>query len=289
MTRTVAALAAALLATSCGAPLMKLPSGPAGPASDGTDVVTQATRACRTVSTIKAEVAIRGSVAGRRLRARLLAGLSTPESARLEAPAPFGQPVFIFVARAGDATLLLPRDGRVLEHGRPEAILEALTGMSLTPSDLRTMLTGCAETSAGSAARRFGDEWRVIPGATDVYLRRERLGEPWRIVAVVHHGPARAEWRAEFRDFQNDLPRTIRIRSTDRRFDLTLGLSQVDINAPLEPDVFRVSLPGGVKPITIEELRRSGPLADTGAGPASRDSVDVGVRATPDASIGNTP
>src|SRR5947207_1130576 len=126
MTRTVAALAAALLATSCGAPLMKLPSGPAGPASDGTDVVTQATRACRTVSTIKAEVAIRGSVAGRRLRARLLAGLSTPESARLEAPAPFGQPVFIFVARAGDATLMLPRDGRVLEHGRPEAILEAL-------------------------------------------------------------------------------------------------------------------------------------------------------------------
>ena len=73
-----------------------------------------------------------------------------------------------------------------------------------------------------------------IPGASDVYLQRERAGEPWRIVAVVHRDAAQVEWRAEFRDFQNDLPRTIRIGSADRRrFDLTLALSQVDINAPL--------------------------------------------------------
>ena len=128
-----------------------------------------------------------------------------------------------------------------------------------------------------------------IPGASDVYLQRERAGEPWRIVAVVHRDAAQVEWRAEFRDFQNDLPRTIRIGSAERRrFDLTLALSQVDINAPLGPDVFRVNLPAGVKPITIEELRRSGPLAEAGA-PAPEDLVSSRHRALSDGLAGDAP
>ena len=265
MTRTVTALVAALWAASCGAPLLKLPTGPFGPASDATEAFTQATRACHTVSTITAEIAVRGKVGGRRMRARLLAGLAL-ESARLEAPAPFGQPVFIFVARAQDATLLLPRDGRVIEHGRPDAILEALTGISLSPSDLRSTLTGCAEAPGVAAARQVGDEWRVIPGPREVYLRRERPADPWRVLAVVRRQPASAEWRAEFRDFRDDLPRTIHLASADRRrFDLTLALSQVEINTPLGPDVFRVNVPAALKPITIEELQRNGPLADARA------------------------
>jgi hypothetical protein len=270
MTRTVPALVAALVTASCGAPLMKLPAGPAVPALDAAEALTQATRVCRGVSTITAVVAVRGAVNGRRMRARLLAGLATPASVRLEAPAPFGQPVFIFVAGAHDATLLLPRDGRVLEHGPPDAVLEALTGMSLSPSDLRTTLTGCADISDARDGRQLGEQWRVIQGPIEAYLRRERPAEPWRLVAVVHRNSTSSEWRAEFRDFHNDLPHTIRLISTDRRrFDVTLGLSQLDINAPLEPDAFRVNVPRGTEPITIEELRRSGPLAGTDAAPTS--------------------
>lgn len=266
MIRTVTALASALLTASCGAPLLKLPTGPFGPASDAAAALAQSIRACRAVTTITAEVGVRGSVAGRRLRARLLVGLAAPESARLEAPAPFGQPVFIFVARAEDATLLLPREGRVIEHGRPDGILEALTGIALGPSALRSTLTGCTGASDVAAARQAGDGWRVIPGAREVYLRRERPADPWRVVAVVNRQPASAEWRAEFRDFRNDLPQTIHLISSDRRrFDLTLALSQVEINTALGPDVFRVTVPAGLKPTTVEELQRNGPLADAGA------------------------
>ena len=50
--------------------------------------------------------------------------------------APFGQPLFIFVATGDDATLLLPRDERVLEHGRPDAVLEAVAGVPLGAADL---------------------------------------------------------------------------------------------------------------------------------------------------------
>src|SRR5206468_367196 len=83
----------------------------------------QAPSACRAVTRLTAEIAASGSVGGRRLRARLLGGFTAP-SVRLEAIAPAGPPFFIFVATGRDATLLLPRDERVLEHGEPAAVLE---------------------------------------------------------------------------------------------------------------------------------------------------------------------
>jgi len=45
-------LALALAASSCGAPLMKLPSGPGAPAADAAEALTQATAECRGVRTL---------------------------------------------------------------------------------------------------------------------------------------------------------------------------------------------------------------------------------------------
>ena len=59
----------------------------------------------------------------------------------------------------------------------------------------------------------------------------------------------RSAWRAEYRDRQNGLPRSIRVTSVDddgrtgAAFDLTLALSQVETNVPLGADVFRVEVP----------------------------------------------
>jgi len=260
------AMLAALLTVSCGVPLMKLPPGPGRAAPDAEDAVTEATLACRAVSTLTAVVAVSGSVRGHRMRGHLLAGLAPPASARLEAVAPFGPPLFIFVARGNDATLLLPRDERVLEHGRPDDVLEAMTGVPLDASDLRTTLTGCAPAPDWQGARHVGDDWRVVPdGPNEVYLRRNPHAAPWRLVAAVHRGAAGAEWRAEYRDFENGLPRTIRLASAESgRFDLRLALSQVDINVPLEADVFRLQVPKSAQPITIDELQQSGPFAAPG-------------------------
>src|SRR4051812_16774938 len=175
--RVVVAIAS-LVAASCGAPLMKLPAGPGVAASDAPAALDEATRACRSIQTITAEIAVSGSVGGRRMRGRLLAGLASPASARLEAPAPFGPPAFIFVARGNDATLLLPRDRRVLEHGSPEAVLEAVTGVSMPPAELRTTLTGCADGEATDEARSLGDGWLMIPGRKRLYLRRSKPTDP---------------------------------------------------------------------------------------------------------------
>jgi hypothetical protein len=188
------------------------------------------------------------------------AGLAPPASARLEAVAPFGAPIFIFVARGDDATLLLPRDDRVLEHGKSDQVLEAVAGVPIGAADLRLALVGCPplEIDAGGA-KQFGAEWRLVAGdGEDVWLRRDRAGGRWRVVSIVKRDP---DWRAEYREFTpNGLPRSVHFVSGDRkRFDLTLALSQVELNPALGAEVFRLDVPRDADPITLEELRRARP------------------------------
>jgi hypothetical protein len=239
---------------------MKLPAGPGTPASDASAVIAQATSACRAIDTITLEMSVHGSTGGRRLRGRLTAGLARPSSARLEAVAPFGQPVFMFVANGGDASLLLPRDRRVLEHGKPADVLEAVSGVPLDAAGLRSLVTGCANAPDASDAVAFGDSWRVAPdGADNVYFRREGASGAWRLIATVR----RDQWRAEYSMFENNLPRVVRIVSQPpQRFNLQLDLSQVEINVPLGPEAFTLQQTAGADPISLDELRRSGPLGE---------------------------
>jgi hypothetical protein len=258
--RALAAVSLALGAHACAPSLMKLPAGSGTPAPDAADALTDATAACTAVSSISAEVAVAGSVGGRRLRARLFAGLAAPASARLEAIAPAGPPIFIVVETSRQATLFFPRERRVVQHDQPATVLEAVAGVPLDPIDLKSALTGCALPATGNG-RQFGAEWRVASsGASDLYLRRNPREGRWQLVAAVHHAPG-GDWRAEYGDFEAGLPRSIRLTSAPSdRFDLRLVLSQVALNEPLGPEVFRVEIPADAEPMSIEELRRSGPL-----------------------------
>ena len=258
----------ALCCWSCAPSIITLPTGTGAPAVDGAEVVREATKACRALKSLTAEIAASGTVTGRRIRVRLLAGLAPPASVRLEAIAPFGQPLFVFAGREDDATLLLPRDRRILEHGRPDAVLETVAGVPLGGADLRLVLTGCVLTPRTDEARRFGDAWRVLPeGSGDVYLHREPRG-PWRVVAAVRNATGAASWRSEYRDFHVDgaaagLPATVRLMSADRkRFDLRLALTQVELNTVLDATTFEIQKPRDVAPITLEELKQSGPLSN---------------------------
>jgi hypothetical protein len=240
---------------------MKLPAGPVAPATDGSTAVADATRACRAVSSITAEIACSGSIGGRRFRVRLTAGLAPPASARLEAAAPFGAPLFILVATGDDATLLLPHDGRVLEHGRPAAVLEALAGLPLDAAELRHALVGCPSSPDVASAKQMGDDWRLLAdGSNQVYFRHDRKASAWRLVAIVHRPSSGAGWRAEYKDFENGLPRSVRlVGSAADSFDVRLSLSQVETNAQLGPNVFQVQIPSDADPITLDELRRARP------------------------------
>jgi hypothetical protein len=250
-----------LVVSACGPPLLKLPAGPRMPAADGASVLDQATAACRAISTITLEMSVRGSVGGQRLRGRLSAGLARPASARLEAVASFGQPAFFFVATNADATIYMPRDQRVA-RGRPEALLEAVAGVPLDASALRSVVTGCATMPSVAGVQTIGNEWRLtVDGSDEIYLRRDQPSASWRLVATVHPASPAGGWRADYSNFASGLPRTIRLVSMPAgRFDLQLELSQTELNPPLGPEVFQVQIPASAETIGVDELRRSGPL-----------------------------
>ena len=252
----------AALTAACAPRLTKLPSGTGTPAPDFAQAVAEATAACRRLQSITAEIAVTGSIGGDRARVRLVAGFG-PDAGRIEAAAPFGAPFFIFVASGADGTLFFPRDDRVVEHGRPAELLEAVAGVPLAAADLLPTMSGCAMPEPLSGAQALGDNWRTAAGANGakVYLHRDNTASPWHLVTVFNPGAQQQwSWRADYDDFHDGLPHVIRFVSADRdRFNIQLTLSQVETNVPLGPEVFRVDVPRGAQPITIDELRHARP------------------------------
>lgn len=239
---------------------MKLPAGPGTAATDVVDALTQATSSCHSIRTLTAEVAASGKSSGQRFRVRLSVGVAEPASARLEAVAPFGPPIFILAAINDEATLLLPRDDRVLQHARSIDVLEAVAGVPLSAAELRLVLTGCASEVLRPEGLALGPDWRVVHerAGDALYLHRSGPAQPWQLVVIV-----RATGRIEYRDHLNGLPRTIRMTNTARDggadFDVTLALSQLETNVPLGAEVFRVDIPRTAQPITLDELRHARP------------------------------
>jgi hypothetical protein len=165
-----------------------LPTGTGEPAGDPQSVAGAAFRRCGDLHTLTAAVAVSGWAGRQRIRARLLAGFASPGAIRLEAVAPFGRPGFILAADARAATLLLPRDGRVLTGAAPADILSALSGIPLSPDDLRQTLAGCPPGVAALGATRYGTDWLVIDyGAAGRGYLRSR-GSGWVLTAFARPG-----------------------------------------------------------------------------------------------------
>jgi hypothetical protein len=255
------ALCVVLVAASgCAPRLAPLPAGIGTPVSDHTSAYAQATDQCRAVRTLVGVMTLSGRAGRSRMRGNVEVGLAAPGSARLEAPGPFGsRPIFVFTARDDSATLVLPRDRRVLRDARPEAVVEALAGVPLGPDDLRAALAGCGLGSgAATNGRAFDSNWIAVDaGSATQWLRQ--IGGSWRVVASVR-GPL----DIRYSEFASGRPSVVRIRRTrdgaGTDADLAIRLSQVDINVPLEPAVFDLDVPPDATPMTLEELRQAGPL-----------------------------
>lgn len=203
-----------------------------------------------------AELGLAGQSSGERLRGRMVAGFAEPDAMRLEGVAPFGAPVFVLVASGGTSTLLLPRESAVLTDEAPDVVLDALTGISLGPRDLRALLTGCVTDAPVVAGASFGDDWASLRlrDDTTMFVRRGRGG--WAVL-----GATRAGWQVEFPVWAGTFPSQMRLRSTDT--DLVVQVRQVEANVTLEPSAFTVAVPPGTRPVTLDDIRRSGTLRET--------------------------
>lgn len=236
-----------------------LPAGPGAVRADYAPIFAAATASCREVRTFTADLGLSGRTGPQKVRGHVLAGFA-PSALRLEGVAPFGGPVFILVAEDGRGTLLLTRDHRALMSAPPADILQALVGVSLSPDDLLAVLTGCLKGAAAPAgARAFGADWLAVDltGGGVAYLNRKNT--EWRLVAGLLNG-----LEIQYGDPLGGLPRSVRIQSADAgqtpNVDLAVRLQSFEMNPALGRDAFSIIIPPDASPITLDALRRSGPL-----------------------------
>jgi hypothetical protein len=256
----VAVSGIAVMVAGCAARTLHLPTGVGTPVADAAGLLDEAAAGCRAVRTFQAELAISGVAGGERIRGRLIAGFERPAAMRLEAVAPFGPPAFILVSRTNSATLLIPRDGRILSDAPPAQVVEALAGVSLAPDDLLAILAGCISVDQrADSARAYEGGWAAVEveDGTTVYLRRSARG--WRVVAGT-----RGALSVEYGHGTGPTPSRVRLRVTSGTgaavTDLGITVSQVETNTSIDPRAFALRVPDGAVPMTLDELRRSGPL-----------------------------
>jgi hypothetical protein len=251
-----------LLAAGCGGPRsINLPADPGTPLPDFAMVHQQVAKACTGVRTMTAELALAGRAGSERLRGRVIAGFERPASMRLEGVAPFGPPAFNLVS-GRETMLLIPREARIVRGAKPEEILGALTGVTLSPGDLLAVLTGCVvpDPKPVSGSQHEGN-WATIAlnGGATLYLRKP--GGVWVLAAARRDG-----WRVDYLAAQGNFPRTVRLRretgaaQAQPIVDLTAELSQVSTNIDIDAAAFTLTVPPGVTPLTLDELRQAGPL-----------------------------
>jgi len=175
---------------------------------------------------------------------------------RLEGVAPFGPPAFILASRGDTTLLLLPRDSRVVRGATADAILGALTGVSLAPADLQAILTGCVTPAPRMTAGRLHENgWASLEleGGATLFLQQVRGA--WQIRAARRDG-----WNIEYAAWNGRFPSAVRLQSQQPAVDLTATVSQVETNIDIDAAAFTVDVPSGAATLSLDELREAGPL-----------------------------
>jgi hypothetical protein len=254
-----------LLISACAVKAPPRPVGNPTPDPTAVDAFTTATAACKGFRSIEGELSLSGRAGDERVRGRILTGLEAGGAVRLEAVAPFGAPFFILAGRNERATLVLPREHRVLKDTGVADVLGRITGLTLGAEDLRLIVSGClVENAAPTDGRQWGSEWKAVTIAPErvAYLRLQN-GQP-RLTAADY-----GTWHVDYSAHTSGFPRVIRIRSTpgpgspgEGGIDITARIEQLEVNTPINPRAWTVDIPSDAEPMTLDELRSIAPLAD---------------------------
>jgi hypothetical protein len=241
------------LATACGGHRFVVPSGAGEPAPDAASAWTEATTSCRDVHTFTAALRVSGHAGAAPLRGTILAGVTSANQIRLDAPS-----VFILAGTADRATFIRSSDHRVL-IARGDDILEALTGLKLEPRALLAMFSGCAgQASEMKDGMKHGEVLAITTSDAHVYLQR-RMGR-WRVIGAEVAGLV-----VDYRDTTGEWPADLRLTSAPGRtpaIALSVSAGQIEVNSTLAASAFDVAMPANATPLTLEELRAQGPLGN---------------------------
>jgi len=262
LTRGIGHLVLSMVVAGCAARRIPIPTDPGEPLPDFTKIHTQVASACAGIRTLEAELGLSGHAGEQSLRGTVVAGFQRPASMRLDGVAPFGAPAFVLAARGETAILVLPRESpvRVVRGAAAEAILGALTGVTLAPADLQAILTGSVTPAPrATAGRLHRNGWASIDLEGGATLFLQRAGNSWRVRAARRDG-----WQIEYPAWPGAFPQSVRLRSDGQALDvdMTATIMQLEANVPLDETTFAIDVPRDALPLSIEELRQSGPLRE---------------------------
>jgi hypothetical protein len=247
--------------SACAAKTPPRPVGNPTPDPTAADAFATATAACKGFRSIEGELSLSGRAGDERVRGRILTGLEAGGAVRLEAVAPFGAPFFVLAGRNERATLVLPREHRVLKDTGVAEVLERITGLAFGADDLRLILSGCLiDQAAPSDGRQWGGGWKAVTVGPDriAYLRMQN-GQP--VLTAADYG----SWHVDYSGHAAGFPRIVRVRSAragEGGIDITARVDQLEVNTPINPRAWVVEVPSDADPMTLDELRSIAPLAE---------------------------
>jgi len=258
------ALGLACAALNACAPIGGITWPSRAPVPSGTALIAyeRASAACRAVDAATAAVSVSGRLGHDRVRGRLLVGADRAGRLRIEALAPFGEPLFVLVAENGRATLLLARQQQVLRDAPASEVLDALAGLRVDPGEVLALLSGCVAEGEAAGGMSAGAFWLVTLGGSARAVVQDLPDAPRLVSGEI--AAAGGALRVGYGEFAADRrPRLVRIHRelAGGVVDLQLRLAQVETGVPLGPEALHVRVPAGAEPISLDDLRRSSPLA----------------------------
>jgi hypothetical protein len=254
-----ALVAATLLVASigCAGKRFVVPTGAALPRPDGADLWGPLVARCQKIDAFGGQLKASGRVAGNRVPGLQL-GVVLGSESRIALEARVSGTLFFGLrGSAGDATLLLYQEHRVVT-GPVADLLDALVGIAVGPERLLAILAGCVSTAAATSADSVGNLVRVRTADGEVYLDQSDRG--WRVRAgvfdhvVVDYDGGAGEW-----------PTRVRIANEPNHspdVQLALTVESADRN-PRDASIFTARVPDDFERVTIQWVRENGPLSQS--------------------------
>lgn len=241
-----------LLALLCGEGCARrAPSGPPlpFPLEEASQRLEPIRRQALAVARYQAVVRVRGRGPEGRFSGTLMVAFERPERLRVELLGPFGSSRWIALVAEGEITVLFPSRREFVRESAVPAVLDALVGVGWSPDEAMAVLAGAGlplDESTPTTAFQERDTVRVNLAA-DCFLR---LRGPEVIEAS--KGGYRVRYPAPWRSKGKAAPERIEVVSED--ISATLAVSDLDINVPLDAEVFRLEIPAGTSRVGLREI-----------------------------------
>lgn len=216
----------------------------------------------------QAVMQVRGEGERGRFSGRLLLVFARPDDGpdpsavanlRLELFAPVGGSRWTVVAAPGRVRLVVPGEQAFAEGDDLHEFTEPLLGVAVGLEQIAALLVGSGAPigeSANIRSRPAGGSV-VFDSGTEIWW--DSVAAPAQVRRVVTRD-YEAHYPGDFRRRGRQVPRTVEVLS--KRVRATLSVEELEVNASLHPDSFRVRTPAGYRRARIADLSRASGLPE---------------------------